>query len=101
MEVVMTSNGKAVLCHIGGFLGNLFFLGNIIVVFIIWLVGKDDPFVDRHGKEALNYQISMTLYIFLLLSAAFVGLLILGIGAPVMESLMFLILGYFFPVADS
>lgn len=92
----MTNKGKAVLCHVGGFLGNLFFLGNIIVVFIIWLISRDDPFVDRHGKEALNYQLSMTLYIFLLLSAAFTGLLILGIGAPAMESLTLLILGLFF-----
>ena len=44
----------AMLCHIlaifTGFLGPL----------IIWLIKKDDsPFVDRHGKEALNFQLTI------------------------------------------
>ena len=44
----------AMLCHIlaifTGFLGPL----------IIWLIKKDDsPFVDRHGKEALNFQLTV------------------------------------------
>jgi uncharacterized Tic20 family protein len=44
----------AMLCHIlaifTGFLGPL----------IIWMIKKDDsPFVDRHGKEALNFQLTM------------------------------------------
>ena len=44
----------AMLCHIlaifTGFLGPL----------IIWLIKKDvSPFVDRHGKEALNFQLTV------------------------------------------
>jgi uncharacterized Tic20 family protein len=44
----------ALLCHIlaifTGFLGPL----------IIWLIKKDEaPFVDRHGKEALNFQLTV------------------------------------------
>jgi uncharacterized Tic20 family protein len=44
----------AMLCHLlaifTGFLGPL----------IIWLIKKDDaPFIDRHGKEALNFQLTV------------------------------------------
>ena len=48
------ATNMAMLCHIlaifTGFLGPL----------IIWLIKKDDmPFVDRHGKEALNFQLTV------------------------------------------
>ena len=37
--------------------------GNIIGPLIIWLVKKDQSaWVDRQGKESLNFQISMTIY---------------------------------------
>jgi len=37
--------------------------GNILGPLIIWLIKREEmPFVDRHGKEALNFQISMTIY---------------------------------------
>jgi uncharacterized Tic20 family protein len=43
----------AMLCHLGGILG-------FIVPLIIWLVKKDQSrYVDYHGKEALNFQITM------------------------------------------
>jgi uncharacterized Tic20 family protein len=38
-------------------------LGNILGPLIIWLIKRDeDPFVDLCGKESLNFQISMTIY---------------------------------------
>ncbi|MCL4692826.1 MAG: DUF4870 domain-containing protein [Candidatus Hydrogenedentes bacterium] len=37
--------------------------GNIIAPLIIWMIKKDEfPFVDDQGKEALNFQISLTIY---------------------------------------
>jgi uncharacterized Tic20 family protein len=52
------------LCHLSAlamFLGIPF--GNIIGPLIIWLVKKEEyPFVDAQGKESLNFQISMTIY---------------------------------------
>ena len=36
---------------------------NFIGPLVIWLVKKDESaFVDRHGKEALNFQISVMIY---------------------------------------
>lgn len=55
----------AMFCHLSSliiFLGIPF--GNIIGPLVIWILKKDSsPFVDRQGKESLNFQISMTIYI--------------------------------------
>ncbi len=53
----------AMLCHLTALLGlmavGMFFLGPLIV----WLLKKDEhPFIDRQGKESLNFQISMLIY---------------------------------------
>ena len=55
----------ATLCHLGAFLHVLLpSLGNIIGPLVIWLLKRDkDPFIDENGKEALNFQICMSLYI--------------------------------------
>lgn len=54
----------AMLIHLSTFAG---FLGipfaNIIAPLVIWLIQKDkSPFVDFHGKEAINFQISLLIY---------------------------------------
>ena len=58
-EVSKDARNMAMLCHLlaifTGFLGPL----------IIWLIKKDeDPFVDEHGKEALNFQITVFIAMF-------------------------------------
>lgn len=51
------------LCHLAGLAGFAFPVGNVILPLIFWQIKKDDfPFVDDNGKEAVNFQISMTLY---------------------------------------
>lgn len=44
---------------------------------IVWIVKRDQPFVSEHGREALNFNISMLIY-----GAALVvfGIVTLGIG---------------------
>ena len=50
-------------------------LGNILGPLIIWLIKKEQyPFVDDQGKEALNFQISMLIYI--LISAVLIIILV-------------------------
>lgn len=56
---IVSSDDKtwATLAHLGGF----FFW--ILAPLIIWLVMKEkSSFVDKHAKEALNFQISVTIY---------------------------------------
>jgi uncharacterized protein len=66
-----------VLCHALGFAGFVFPFGNIFGPLIVWLMKKSEsPSVDAHGKEALNFQISMTIWL-LLCGASF--LIVIGI----------------------
>lgn len=54
----------AMLCHLSALAGFIIPLGNIIGPLVIWMLKKDDyPIVDDQGKESLNFQISMTIYI--------------------------------------
>lgn len=59
----------AMLTHLLGFAGLFVPLGNLIGPLIVWLLKKEEhPFIDRHGREAVNFQISFTLYYILLIS---------------------------------
>jgi uncharacterized Tic20 family protein len=53
-----------VLCHASALLG-LFthFVGHLLGPLIVWLVKRgDSPEIDAHGKESLNFQLSMLIY---------------------------------------
>lgn len=53
----------ATLCHLSTFIGFVVPLAHIIAPLVIWLIQKEKlPLVDDQGKEALNFQISMTIY---------------------------------------
>ena len=55
-EVSQNAKNMALLCHLLGFF--TCFIGPLI----IWLIKKDDdPFIDQQGKEALNFQITVTI----------------------------------------
>lgn len=65
-----TTNGF--LIHVSAFAGLFFPFGNIITPLIAWQTLKDrSPYLDHHGKEAVNFNISYSIYI-LVLSAIFV-----------------------------
>ena len=60
-------NTNAFLIHISAFAGFMFPFGNIITPLIAWQTLKDrSAFLDEQGKEAVNFNISYTLYVFLL-----------------------------------
>lgn len=67
----------AMLCHLSTFAGYIMPFGNILGPLVIWLIKKDEyAFVDDQGKEALNFQISVTIYT---LASAILILAIIGI----------------------
>ena len=73
-------NVWAAVCHISTFAGYYFPFANIIAPLVIWLVKKDEcPFVRDQGKEAVNFQISITLYCIVCIPLVFicVGILLL------------------------
>ncbi len=51
------------LCHLSALAGLIIPFGNIIGPLVVWLVKKDEmPIVNEYGKESLNFQISMSIY---------------------------------------
>ena len=61
-------------------------LTGFVGVLIIWLIKKDSSkFVDYHGREALNFIISLFIYtVALVILSIVIGVLTMGIGAIIM-----------------
>jgi uncharacterized Tic20 family protein len=60
-------NTNAFLIHISAFSGYIIPFGSIIVPLVLWQTMKDKSrFLDEQGKEAVNFNISYALYIFIL-----------------------------------
>lgn len=71
----------AMILHLSAFIGFLIPLGNVLGPLIIWLIKREESaFIDRHGKEALNFGITVTIYsaISSILIIVFIGVLLLG-----------------------
>ncbi|MBI3836310.1 MAG: DUF4870 domain-containing protein [Planctomycetia bacterium] len=63
----MTNEARnwAALCHAAALLGlfPLIGFGHIVGPLIVWLVKRNDhPYIDEHGKESINFQISVMIY---------------------------------------
>jgi len=63
-EVNKDARMWAMICHLAGLAGIILpASGNIVAPLIIWQIKKDNnPFIDEQGKEAVNFQISMSIY---------------------------------------
>ena len=75
-----------VFCHASALLGVfLHFPGHVLGPLIVWLAKRDESAeLDAHGKEAVNFQLSMLLYtvisgVFCLVLIGFVFLAILWV----------------------
>lgn len=92
-QIVSTSANKdecnlAMLAHLLGIFTG--FVGALVV----WLVKKDDStFVAEHAKEALNFQITMTIAFFICWMLAFVLIGMFVIPVLVLINFVFCILG--------
>jgi uncharacterized Tic20 family protein len=83
-----TSNVRTwtALCHASALLGVfIHFPGHLLAPLIVWLMKRDEsPEIDAHGKEAVNFQISMLIYnivaaVFCLVLIGFVFLAVLWV----------------------
>ncbi|MEN0048080.1 MAG: DUF4870 domain-containing protein [Bacteroidota bacterium] len=75
--------------HLGGFAGGILPFGHIIAPLIIWQLKKSESsFVDQNGKSALNFQLSITLYILviclMIIPFLFFSTTIAGIELPLL-----------------
>lgn len=81
METTSSQPDKtiAAFIHLSTFSKYLFPFGNFILPLIFWTAKQKDPFVDHHGKQALNFQISMFLYFILLVCIGVAGVVFWGV----------------------
>lgn len=79
----------ATLIHLSVFTMFLVPLGNFIFPLILWLTRKESEFVDHHGRQALNFQISMFLYFILLFGIGLAGILFMAFSLGIQDQLYY------------
>jgi uncharacterized Tic20 family protein len=87
---MITKNDKnySAITHLSGFSGWFIPFGNIIVPVVLWIAKKHESnFIDAHGKAAVNFQLSIMLYVFLL-ALLFIPIAILTLGLGVIAILL-------------
>lgn len=80
MELTKEEKTFGMLCHLLAFAGFFIPLGTILGPLVMWLIKKDQSaFVNDQGKEAINFQISILIYLIVSLILIFVliGILLL------------------------
>ena len=81
METSSSNPDKTVAAfiHLSTFSKYFIPFGNFILPLILWTAKQTDPFVDHHGKQALNFQISMFLYFIFLICIGIAGVIFWGV----------------------
>lgn len=65
----------SVIAHLSALSALFIPFGHVLGPMVVWLIKRREmPMVDRHGKEALNFQITMTIASFLCGFLAFIGI---------------------------
>ena len=90
-EIPKPERTWAMFAHLSSFLGYTCIpLANIIAPLIIWQIKKDDmPFASDQGKECLNFQISMLIYVII---SAILIIILIGVAFLVILYVMNIIL---------
>lgn len=89
-QVSKDEQNWAMGCHLAALAGFLVPFGNIIGPLVIWLMKRAEmPLVERHGKEALNFQITVSIAFLICVSLMFVLIgiplmFVVGIGALIL-----------------
>lgn len=63
--MTMESNNNkslAAITHLSAFSQYIIPFGNFIIPIIIWSTHKKDEFINHHGKQVINFQLSVFLY---------------------------------------
>ncbi len=83
IELTKKDKTWGVLCHLLTFTGLMGIpFGNILAPLVIWLIKKaESEFVDYNSREALNFQISITIYAIVTgaLCFVFIGFLLIPV----------------------
>ena len=80
-KIMLSTHHKniAAIIHLSTLSKFIFPLGNFIMPLIFWTMNKDkSDFIDTHGKQAINFQISILLYT-VIIGAISIPLFLFGI----------------------
>lgn len=102
-EITNDQKNLAFICHLSGFFWFVIPGLNIIVPLIVMLVkGGEDPFVSHHSRQALIFQVVMSVVMLVLLAVGVVllivliGFLVLGVLLIVaVVDIMFILIATF------
>ena len=85
----------AMICHLSALAGYIFPFGNIIGPLVAWQLKKDSSeFVDYNGKESLNFQITVTIAMFVSMPLILVVIgIFLLIAIPIIALVLVIIAG--------
>lgn len=80
MKTISQNPDKTVasLIHLSTFSKFIIPFGNFIIPLILWTAKKEDPFINEHGKQAVNFQISIFLYFIFLVCLGITGIIYMG-----------------------
>lgn len=82
----------AMLCHLSALAGFLLPFGSLIGPIVVWQLKKNEsPFIDDQGKEAVNFQLSVFLYMLGSMLLMYIGIGILLLGAVVITTLVLIV----------
>ncbi len=68
MEYTVSENQKnlGAFIHLSTFSKYFFPFANFFAPLLLWTLNKDKPFVNEHGRQAINFQFSILLYTILI-----------------------------------
>lgn len=68
METTVSENQKnlGAFIHLSTFLKYFIPFANFFAPLLLWTLNKEKEFVDNHGKQAINFQLSILLYVLIL-----------------------------------
>ncbi len=84
-EITNDQKNLAFICHLSGFFWFVIPGLNIVVPLVVMLVKGEDPFVSHHSRQALIFQVVMSVTMIVLLAVGLVllivliGILVLGV----------------------
>lgn len=86
METTSNQNNNAMLIHLSALSSYFIPFGNLLLPIILWQsMKKDNEYVDFHGKEAVNFNLSFFLYFIVLVILAGIGLITTIVKATQMD----------------
>ncbi len=92
-EITHDEKQMGMFCHLAAFAGMVIPFGSIIAPLVIWQMKKDESeYIDFHGKESLNFQITMAIALLISMVLMFVLIGFLLVPALVVFELVMIII---------